>query len=125
MNLSEKSALILGGVGGIGKAIVDNLLKAGVKRIGIIDIVELRYVKELLDELLYTNSGVHFVYARGAVENEEELRTEMTNIAKKFNGIDIIINSVGILKENDPKNMILINFVSNYHENHNDYDNEQ
>lgn len=112
IDLTEKSALVLGGVGGIGKAVVDHLLASGVRRIGVIDIVDETKAREVLDDLLSRAKGVQFVYIKSEVQDEPALRSAMQDIATKLKGLDMVFNSVGILDEQDPKKMIMINFVS-------------
>lgn len=112
MNISEKSALVLGGVGGIGLAVVENLVKSGVRRLGVIDVVEEEVGKQKILDLLVGFNGLQLSYVCAEVEDEKKLREVMTDIAVQLNGVDIVVNSVGILQENDPKKMIMINFVS-------------
>lgn len=112
--ISGRSALILGGVGGIGKAIVSNLLSSGITRLGVIDIVEESEVTTGLNDLLFESQIVLFVYEKCFIEDEPKLRKVMTNISERLGGLDFIINSVGILDEIDPKKTILINYVSEF-----------
>lgn len=112
MSLDGKSALVLGGVGGIGKAVIDHLLAAGLQRLAVIDITEETQAREALGDLLSRSSHVQFVYAKSPVDDEPKLREAMTTVAEELKGLDIVINSAGIFNENDPKGTIMINFVS-------------
>lgn len=110
--ITGKSALVLGGVGGIGKSIVSHLLSSGLTRLGVIDIVDDAKANEALSDLLSQYKGIKFVNSKCLIEDEPALRVAMTRIAKDLNGLDLVINSVGILNELDPKKTIMINYVS-------------
>lgn len=107
--LNGKSALVLGGVGGIGKATITSLLDAGVNRLGVIDIVE--DGGNILADLLTGHKDVQFIYDRCGVEDESKLRVVIKNMSQKLDGFDVVVNSVGILNEQDPKSTIMINLV--------------
>lgn len=112
IDLSGKSVIVLGGVGGIGKAIVSNLLDYGLKHLGVIDIVDERTAHAALKDFILPEKKIQFVYAKSLVEDEDALRKTMQGLATKLKGVDVVINSVGVLDELDPKKTILINYVS-------------
>lgn len=110
--IAGKSSLVLGGVGGIGRTIVSNLLNAGLTRLAVIDIVDEGKAHDSLIDLIKQYPTIKFNYAKCLVEDEPELRQVMGNLSTDMGGFDFVINSVGILDEWDPKKTILINYVS-------------
>ena len=111
VNLQGKSALILGGVGGLGKATVKSFIEAGVNRIGVIDILNDEKAKDVLSDLLESHANLRFVYRKCGVEDESTLRVAMTDIYRELSGFDLVVNSVGILNEQDHKSTIMVNLV--------------
>lgn len=126
LKMSFTSAIVLGGVGGIGKEICVQLIGQGLKvnvkftrkqtiltnlllqKLAVIDIV---------DDVALTNAlgaefkTVQFLYKKCTVTDEVELRKCMTEIKDKFEWIDVVVNSVGVLDEANPKRTIDINYV--------------
>lgn len=56
--------------------------------------------------------NVTFIYKKATVEDAVALRVAMQEVDVKLGGLDFIINSVGILNEQNPSKTISINYVS-------------
>lgn len=57
---------------------------------------------------------VKFIYKKCSVTEETELDSCMTSIKAQLDGLDLVINSAGVLDERNPKRMIEINYVRNF-----------
>jgi len=100
------SALVLGGLGGIGLEIVKHLIKAGIEKIAVIDLPE-----NASETLLKAVEGIAFIYRSSRVDDELALKATMGDISKEFGGLDIVVNSVGIIQEAEQEKMISVNFT--------------
>ena len=112
VDLSEKFALVLGGTGGIGRAVIDSLLSSGLKGLGVIDIVKEEVARECLESLPSWISGTKLAYRQASVDNEQALGLAMKGVKHELGGLHLIINAAGILNDKDPKMSLLINYVS-------------
>lgn len=92
MNLKGKSAIITGGGRGLGKAVALILAQEGV-HIGLTGRNE-ENLGETVAEL--QKLGVNAYYAVFDIAIEEDVQKGITELAKKLNGIDILINNAGI-----------------------------
>ncbi|XP_037044818.1 alcohol dehydrogenase 1-like [Bradysia coprophila] len=101
------SAIVLGGVGGIGKEICVQLIGKGLKNLAVIDVVDDVTVTTALEAEF---KNVNFLYKKCSVTDESELRKCMTAIKDEFEWVDVIVNSVGVLDEASPKRTIDINY---------------
>lgn len=64
-------------------------------------------------EKLRKLAGKHSLLYRDApVDDEKILRSAMTDISSELGGFDILINSAGVLNEQQPAKTILTNYVS-------------
>lgn len=55
--------------------------------------------------------NIKFIYKQCSVTNESELRKTMVLIKDELEWVDVIVNSVGVLEETNPKRTIDINYV--------------
>lgn len=101
--LSGKKVIVIGGLGGIGTEICKSLLENGVEKLGIID------MQERLTSDFEGNSLVS--YTKCSVDNREELRKAFENFKISFNGIDMAINSAGIVDESNYERAFSVNTV--------------
>lgn len=92
MQLQGKNVLITGGTRGIGRCMVQELIKGGVSNIAII-----ARDKHKLKELSQEFEGVKFLRIAGDVADIEVLREAAARIEDKWGHLDILINNAGIV----------------------------
>lgn len=94
MELSGRVALVTGGAGGIGGAVVRSLAKAGISGIAINYRKSKREAEELAREV--SRSGVKAVAVQADVQNDEQVRAAIAEIGETFGRLDIVINNAGV-----------------------------
>lgn len=89
-----KTAIVTGGSRGIGKAISLQLAKDG-----FFIVVNYAGNKEKADETVaeIQNLGGKAIAIQGDVANEKEMETLFKRAKEEFNGIDVVVNSAGII----------------------------
>ncbi len=92
MELKGKKVLITGGSAGIGKAMIKELTKHGVKDIAVIG-----RKKDKLDQLESDFDNVDFLSLQGDVSKIEDLDRSVDTIKKKWGALDILINNAGVV----------------------------
>lgn len=92
MQLEGKKVLITGGTRGIGKCMVQELVKGGVSGIAVIA-RDKQHLKELSEEF----DTVKFLRIAGDVADIEVLREATARIEDKWGHLDILINNAGIV----------------------------
>ncbi|MAU72045.1 MAG: short-chain dehydrogenase [Pseudozobellia sp.] len=92
MQLKDKKVLITGGSRGIGKCMIDELVKQGVQDIAVIG-----RDKENLKALRTTFESVNFILVRGDVGDLNVLRDVTSKIEDEWGSLDILINNAGIV----------------------------
>ncbi|APQ18062.1 SDR family NAD(P)-dependent oxidoreductase [Maribacter hydrothermalis] len=92
MQLEGKYVLITGGTRGIGKCMIQELVKGGVSKIAVI-----ARDKQNLKQLAQEFEGVKFIKIAGDVANIEVLRDAVALIEDKWGHLDILINNAGIV----------------------------
>uniref|UniRef100_A0A336KD69 CSON014230 protein n=1 Tax=Culicoides sonorensis TaxID=179676 RepID=A0A336KD69_CULSO len=110
MNLNEKAVIILGGLGGIGKAICKCLNQNGVKKLAIIDILNEDCAVAIFKFLDISSSELNLIYKKCCVTDKDLLNQHMSEIKSEFGSLDIVINAAGIANEIDPEKLIAVNF---------------
>ncbi|KAJ9576085.1 hypothetical protein L9F63_007050 [Diploptera punctata] len=85
-------AVVTGASAGIGAAIAVNLVKHGMKVMGIAKCSE--RVEEL-KKSLEGASGTLYAF-KADVSKEEEVKATFASIKKKFGGVDVLVNNAGI-----------------------------
>ena len=95
MDINNKTVVITGGGQGLGRAMAINLAKLGAN-IAVVDLNE-----ELLKEsvALIEETGVKAKYYLANVTNEQEVEDTFKAINSDFNGIDVLVNNAGILRD--------------------------
>ena len=91
MQLKDKKVLITGGSRGIGKCMIDELVKQGVQDIAVIG-----RDKENLKALRTTFESVNFILVRGDVGDLNVLRDVTSKIEDEWGSLDILINNAAI-----------------------------
>lgn len=94
--LADKSAIVTGAAGGLGKAIAEKFLKAGA-RVTICDINEER-LKSASEELS-THGQVHSI--RADITDEKSVKEIFEDTIEKFGAVDILVNNAGIMDRFD------------------------
>ena len=97
LNLENKTMVVTGGASGIGKAIVEELLNQGAN-VAVLDLV-----KETPD---FIQGNEHAAFYSVDVTNKEQVDSVFSEIIKKFNTIDCLVNNAGI---NIPRLLIDVN----------------
>ena len=92
--MSARVALVTGGAGGIGGAVVRSLAKAGISGIAINYRKSRREAEELAREI--ARSGVKAVAVQADVQNDEQVRSAIAEIGETFGRLDIVINNAGV-----------------------------
>lgn len=96
MNENQKRvAIVLGGTGGIGKAVVELLNKQGFQ-------IAIHYAgnKEKADQLSkeLNDNGGQTIVVSGDVADENEMSSLFDQTIKEFGQVDVVVNTAGIMK---------------------------
>ncbi|XP_070563507.1 15-hydroxyprostaglandin dehydrogenase [NAD(+)]-like [Ptychodera flava] len=110
MEISGKVALVTGGANGIGKAIVEILLRKEAKGVGILDIDSVNG-QEVTASFQKTFGDERVVFVKCDVTSNEQLKSAFEDIKKKFGRLDIVCNNAGICNEYDPVKTIATNLI--------------
>ena len=92
MKFEEKKVLITGGTRGIGKCMVEELVKKGVRHIAVI-----ARDKKSLKNLSLEHEEVKFLRIAGDVADINVLREAAARIENKWGALDNLINNAGII----------------------------
>ncbi|XP_070556714.1 15-hydroxyprostaglandin dehydrogenase [NAD(+)]-like [Ptychodera flava] len=111
MDISGKVALVTGGASGIGKAIVEILLRKEAKGVGIVDIDPING-QEVAASLQKTFGDERIVFVTCDVTSDEELKSAFEDVKTKFGRLDIVCNNAGICNEYQPAKTIATNLTS-------------
>ena len=94
MELKGRVALVTGGAGGIGGAVVRSLAKAGISGVAINYRKSSKAAQELATEL--ERAGVKAIAVQADVQNEEQVRGMIEQIRGQFGRLDILVNNAGV-----------------------------
>ncbi len=94
MDLKERVALVTGGAGGIGGAVVRAFAKAGVGGVVINYRKSGKEAENLAAEL--ERSGVKSLAIRADVQRDEQVRAMTAKIEAQFGRLDILVNNAGV-----------------------------
>ena len=94
MELQGKVALVTGGAGGIGGAVVRSLAKAGISGVVIHYRKSRKEAEDLADEI--ERAGVSALAVQANIQNDKQVRGMITKISQQFGRLDILVNNAGI-----------------------------
>ncbi|MDX5438417.1 MAG: SDR family NAD(P)-dependent oxidoreductase [Pontibacter sp.] len=92
MDLTNKKVLITGGSAGIGKSIIQELVKRGVRDFAVVG-----RRKEALDALKSEFPSANFLTIQGNVANPEDLDKAVSTVSEAWGELDILINNAGVV----------------------------
>src|SRR5690606_39982076 len=92
MELKNKKVLITGGSAGIGKAIIKELIKHGVR-----DIAVVARKKEPLALLKTELNAINILNIQADISVIEDLNKVVSVISREWGSVDILINSAGVV----------------------------
>ncbi|MBM4261998.1 MAG: SDR family oxidoreductase [Deltaproteobacteria bacterium] len=94
MELGGRVALVTGGAGGIGGAVVRRLAKAGIGGVAINYRKSAKEAEELAAEI--ERGGVKAFAVQASVQSDAEVRAMIDKIGAHFGRLDIVVNNAGI-----------------------------
>jgi 3-oxoacyl-[acyl-carrier protein] reductase len=94
MELQGRVALVTGGAGGIGGAVVRGLAKAGISGVAVNYRKSGKEAEELAAEI--ERQGVNAIAIQADVQNDAHVRTMMKTIESKFGRLDVVVNNAGV-----------------------------
>ncbi|XP_070554992.1 15-hydroxyprostaglandin dehydrogenase [NAD(+)]-like [Ptychodera flava] len=101
IDISGKVALVTGGANGIGKAIVELLLRKEAKGVGVLDIDAING-QEVTASLQKTFGDERIVFVKCDVTSNEQLKSAFEEVKNTFGRLDIVCNNAGICNEYKP-----------------------
>lgn len=130
MSLKDKSAVIIGGLGGIGFEIGKHLLRNGIsvrffslyslccvlfvidlQKLFVLDIVS-NFDNDKRAELQSCNmDGVIFYKQCDITKKDQMDKLLRSTIVQKLHFIDIFVNAAGIIDEQNPEQVVAVNLV--------------
>ena len=93
MEIKGRVALVTGGAGGIGGAVVRSLAQAGVSGIAVNYRKSAKDADDLTAEM--ERSGVKGLAIQADVQSDDQVRAMMTRIQDHFGRLDILVNTAG------------------------------
>jgi len=94
MELKGRVALVTGGAGGIGGAVVRSLAKAGIGGLAINYRKSAKAAEDLAADL--ARAGVKALALRADVQSDAQIRGMIEQIAGQFGRLDILVNNAGV-----------------------------
>lgn len=94
MELKGRVALVTGGAGRIGGAVVRSLAKTGISGIAINYRKSAKQARELASDL--ERAGVKAQAVQADVQSDEQVRDMMKQIRKQFGRLDVLVNNAGV-----------------------------
>jgi 3-oxoacyl-[acyl-carrier protein] reductase len=94
MELKGRVALVTGGAGGIGGAVVRSLAKAGISGIAINYRKSSKAAEELVADL--ERAGVKAIAVQADVQSDAQIRGMIQQIGGQFRRLDILVNNAGV-----------------------------
>jgi 3-oxoacyl-[acyl-carrier protein] reductase len=94
MDLHGRVALVTGGAGGIGGALVRTLTKAGISAIAINYRKSSKEARELAGEV--EGAGIRALAVQADVQSDDQVRAMVAKINAHFGRLDILVNNAGI-----------------------------
>ena len=94
MELQGRVALVTGGAGGIGGAVVRSLTQAGVSGVAINYRKSSKQADDLAGEIERT--GVRALTVQANIQSDEQVRAMIAKISDQFGRLDILVNNAGV-----------------------------
>ena len=94
MELKGRVALVTGGAGGIGGAVVRSLAKAGISGLAINYRKSSKAAEELAADL--ERAGVKALAVQADVQSDAQIRGMIQQIGGQFGRLDILVNNAGV-----------------------------
>jgi 3-oxoacyl-[acyl-carrier protein] reductase len=94
MELHGRVALVTGGAGGIGGAVVRRLAKAGISGVAIHYRKSSKEAEDLAGDI--ERAGVRALAVQANVQSDEQVRAMIAKISEQFGRLDILVNNAGI-----------------------------
>jgi 3-oxoacyl-[acyl-carrier protein] reductase len=94
MELKGRVALVTGGAGGIGGAVVRSLAKAGISAVAVNYRRSSKEAQKLAAEL--ERGGVKALAAQADVQSDAQVRSMIEQIHTQFGRLDILVNNAGV-----------------------------
>jgi 3-oxoacyl-[acyl-carrier protein] reductase len=94
MELQGRVALVTGGAGGIGGAVVRSLAKAGISGVAVNYRKSGNEAEELAGEI--ERAGVKSLAVQADVQSDDQVRGMMKEIHDQFGRLDIVVNNAGV-----------------------------
>jgi 3-oxoacyl-[acyl-carrier protein] reductase len=94
MELKGRVALVTGGAGGIGGAVVRSLAKAGISGVVIHYRKSRKEAEDLAGEI--ERVGVRALAVQANIQNDKQVRGMISKINERFGRLDILVNNAGI-----------------------------
>jgi 3-oxoacyl-[acyl-carrier protein] reductase len=94
MELKGRVALVTGGAGGIGGAVVRSLAKAGISALAINYRKSTKAAEDLAADL--ERAGVKAFAVQGDVQSDTQVRNMIEQIRGQFGRLDILVNNAGV-----------------------------
>src|SRR5689334_2267863 len=96
MELNGRVALVTGGAGGIGGAVVSRLAAAGVGGVAINYRKSAEAAEAVASEI--ARQGIKAVALKADVKSDSEVRAMIEKISREFGRLDIVINNAGVTR---------------------------
>ena len=94
MELQGRVALVTGGAGGIGGAVVRSLAKAGISGVVIHYRKSRKEAEDLAGEV--ERAGVRAFAVQANIQDDNQVRGMISKISEQFGRLDILVNNAGI-----------------------------
>jgi 3-oxoacyl-[acyl-carrier protein] reductase len=94
MELQGKVALVTGGAGGIGGAVVRSFAKSGIRGVVIHYRKSRKEAEDLAGEI--ERAGVSAIAVQANIQNDKEVRGMINKVNERFGRLDILVNNAGI-----------------------------